>query len=109
VSHLSRLVCLSSVDPHTNNTTVGNRRFRVCIENNLSSYEKARSKHQRSLVVTIIVDAIQDSNSSCDGVGFVRRDLDQDRWYEVNDKIARYVAFVWGRTVEGFCAKIRET
>ena len=68
---------------------VGNRRFRYCIENNLPTYVRAKSKHERSLIVTIIVDAIRDSNAGGIGTGFVRKDLANGRWYEVGDKIAR--------------------
>ena len=68
---------------------VGNRRFRFCIENNLPAYVKAKSKHERSLIVTIIVDAIRDSNLGGVGTGFVRKDLSNGRWYAVSDKIAR--------------------
>lgn len=68
--------------------TVGNRRFRLCIENNLQRYNKATSKHERSLVVTSIVDAIRDSRTSEHG-GFVRKDVASGRWYEVGDKTAR--------------------
>ncbi len=67
---------------------VGNRRFRICIENNLKTYEMARSKHERSMVVTTIVDAIRECQSWERG-GFVRKDTATGRWYEVGDKTAR--------------------
>ena len=71
-----------------NVATVGNRRFRVCIENNLGAYEKATTKHERSMVVTAIVDAIRGSKANERG-GFVRKDTPDGRWYEVGDKTAR--------------------
>lgn len=68
--------------------TVGNRRFRVCISNNLIAYESAKSKHQKSIVVTKIVDVINECSTQERG-GFVRKDLETGRWFEVEDKIAR--------------------
>eukprot|EP00980_Cylindrotheca_fusiformis_P031351 scaffold26214_cov142-Cylindrotheca_fusiformis.AAC.2 len=67
---------------------IGNRRFRICIANNLRTYENAKSKHQKSLVVTTIVDAVKESSTQERG-GFVRRDPATGRWFEVEDKIAR--------------------
>eukprot|EP00539_Tryblionella_compressa_P009357 CAMPEP_0178792194 /NCGR_PEP_ID=MMETSP0745-20121128/8389_1 /TAXON_ID=913974 /ORGANISM="Nitzschia punctata, Strain CCMP561" /LENGTH=479 /DNA_ID=CAMNT_0020450357 /DNA_START=114 /DNA_END=1553 /DNA_ORIENTATION=+ len=67
---------------------VGNRRFRICIQNNLQAYIKAKSKHTRSAVVSCIVDAIRECRTDNVG-GFVRRDLVTNRWYEVSDKMAR--------------------
>lgn len=69
-------------------SSVGNRRFRLCIENNLHAYAKAKTKHQRSVLVTSIVDAIKESQTSGRG-GFVRKDPATARWYEVADKTAR--------------------
>ena len=47
-----------------------------------------KSKHERSTVVTVIVDAVRESSPQRYG-GFVRKDLVTGRWYEVGDKIAR--------------------
>jgi hypothetical protein len=49
---------------------------------------KAKSKHEKSMVVTVIVDAVTESTTQAHG-GFVRKDLAAGRWYEVGDKIAR--------------------
>jgi hypothetical protein len=68
--------------------TVGNRRFRICIDNNLKTYVDATSKHAKSMVVTGIVDTVRESSTQRQG-GFVRKGLVTGRWYEVGDKIAR--------------------
>jgi hypothetical protein len=68
---------------------VGNRRFRVCIDNNLGAYERARTKHERSMVVTAIVDAVRESRTNHPRGGFVRKDAASGRWYEMGDKTAR--------------------
>eukprot|EP00429_Kryptoperidinium_foliaceum_P008799 CAMPEP_0176007336 /NCGR_PEP_ID=MMETSP0120_2-20121206/3181_1 /TAXON_ID=160619 /ORGANISM="Kryptoperidinium foliaceum, Strain CCMP 1326" /LENGTH=268 /DNA_ID=CAMNT_0017340095 /DNA_START=37 /DNA_END=840 /DNA_ORIENTATION=+ len=62
---------------------IGNRRFRICIDNNLRTYSKAKSKHERSSVVTCIVDVIREMGS------FVRKDESSGCWFEVDDKTAR--------------------
>ena len=67
---------------------VGNRRFRIVIDNNLETYIEARTKHEKSLVVTVIVDSVRDCTTRAGG-GFVRKDLLTRRWYEVGDKIGR--------------------
>lgn len=48
----------------------------------------AKSKHRKSQVVTIIVDAVKDSSTQARG-GFVRKDTVTGKWFEVEDKIAR--------------------
>ena len=51
------------------------------------TYKKAKSKYEKSAVVSAIVDSIE--SSSAEGGGFVRKDADKDRWYQVGDIIAR--------------------
>jgi hypothetical protein len=60
----------------------------VCIDNNLNTYTNAKTKHEKSMVVTVAVDAVTESSTQERG-GFVRKDLVSGRWYEVGDKIAR--------------------
>ena len=60
----------------------------MCIDNNLDTYSAAKTKHEKSLVVTVIVDAVRDSSTQGRG-GFVRRDPKSGRWFQVGDKIAR--------------------
>lgn len=60
----------------------------MCIDNNLDTYAKATTKHERSMVVTVIVDAVRECRTSERG-GFVRKDVPTGRWYEVGDKTAR--------------------
>ena len=67
---------------------VGNRRFKICIENHLHKFIEASCKKSKSYVVTIIVNTIR-ASSQAEGGGFIRKDRLNKRWYEVKDKIAR--------------------
>lgn len=62
----------------------GNRRFREMIRSNVENYKQARTKLEKSLIVSSIVDTIR--QSSPDG-GFVKRE--DGLWFEVGDHIAR--------------------
>lgn len=53
-------------------SSVGNRRFRICIDNNVRSYTGANSKQLRSAIVTNIVESIRGSSTQAGG-GFVRQ------------------------------------
>eukprot|EP00980_Cylindrotheca_fusiformis_P012506 scaffold3073_cov66-Cylindrotheca_fusiformis.AAC.21 len=66
---------------------VGNRRFRICIENNLQSYSNAKCRSKKSAIISDIVTSIRESSSH--GGGFVRLDSYTQQWYEVGDKVAR--------------------
>jgi hypothetical protein len=68
---------------------VGNRRFRVCIENHLKAYSQAKSKHARSSLVTRIVDSIKDCVPEGRRGGFVRKNPDTARWHEVGETVSR--------------------
>lgn len=62
----------------------GNRRFRVILEMKLKSYAKAKSKLEKSLIVSNVIDTIREASP----VGsFVKQERGQ--WYEVSDSIAR--------------------
>ena len=54
---------------------VGNRRFRLCVANNLSQFLAARTKNAKSTVVTEVVKAIKENskNDPSGGGGFVRK------------------------------------
>jgi hypothetical protein len=66
---------------------VGNKRFKVCINNFLETYMKASSRSEKSAVISSIVTSIRES--SANGGGFVRWDPASQGWYEVGDKVAR--------------------
>jgi hypothetical protein len=71
--------------------TVGNRRFRILCEINLKKYVSAYTKMQKSLIVMGIVDAVREGSLSIRGLqgGFIKRDPETNRWYEVGDAVAR--------------------
>eukprot|EP00980_Cylindrotheca_fusiformis_P005561 scaffold1177_cov79-Cylindrotheca_fusiformis.AAC.3 len=78
------VVCHSGKEAHNH---VGNRRFRLCIENNIQSYSAAKSRSEKSAIISEIVTSIRESSTQ--GGGFVRLDSNTRRWYEVGDKVAR--------------------
>jgi len=78
------VICHNGKDPKSH---VGNQRFKVLVQNYLSSYTKANSRCLKSGVITDIIATIR-SKSTQNG-GFVRYDDAQKRWYEVGDKVAR--------------------
>ena len=51
---------------------VGNRRFRITIDNHLDKYMEVKSRQQKSKIVTTIVDGIKKSAGE-EGGGFVRK------------------------------------
>jgi|Transcript_3628 hypothetical protein len=65
---------------------IGNRRFRVTIDMNLSRYASASSKLEKSLIVMSIVDTVRDNSPRG---GFVKHVVRTSRWYEVGDHLAR--------------------
>ncbi|CAB9519758.1 Nitrilase family, member 2 [Seminavis robusta] len=64
---------------------VGNLRFREIIRQSLPQYNAAKTKLEKSLIVTSIVDSVRDY--SPDG-GFVKQDSNGE-WYDVGDALAR--------------------
>jgi len=62
---------------------IGNRRFRVTLEIFLGEYKKAKTKAQKGVILTNVVDLVRSN-----GGGFVRQDKSQ-KWYEVGDHLAR--------------------
>eukprot|EP00980_Cylindrotheca_fusiformis_P011219 scaffold2574_cov98-Cylindrotheca_fusiformis.AAC.9 len=55
--------------------------------NNLQSYVKAKSRSEKSAIISEIVTSIRESSTHAGG--FVRLDSCAHRWYEVGDKVAR--------------------
>ena len=76
-SHFSSHQCL-----------VGNKRYRICIANNVEAYRNAKSKYHKSMLVSNIVTSVQENAENGIG-GFVKKDPVTGRWYQVDDKIAR--------------------
>eukprot|EP00542_Grammatophora_oceanica_P012177 CAMPEP_0194032924 /NCGR_PEP_ID=MMETSP0009_2-20130614/5762_1 /TAXON_ID=210454 /ORGANISM="Grammatophora oceanica, Strain CCMP 410" /LENGTH=244 /DNA_ID=CAMNT_0038673505 /DNA_START=50 /DNA_END=784 /DNA_ORIENTATION=+ len=65
----------------------GNVKFREIIRKTLPSYRKMSSKMEKTCVLSSIVENIK---SSCaDGIGFIRKDSGDGRWYELSDDAAR--------------------
>jgi hypothetical protein len=58
------------------NSSVGTRRFRSCINNYLNGYVAAKTKKEKSMVVTTIVDMFQ-KNKQPAGGGFIRKVSDE--------------------------------
>lgn len=62
----------------------GNQRYKQMIEMNLAKYKDAKSKNDKSYIVSSIIDSIRDASPHG---GFVKED--NGKWYEVGDHIAR--------------------
>ena len=67
---------------------MGNKRYRLCIANNVTAYRNAKSKYHKSMLVSNIVASVKENAESGIG-GFVKKDPMTGRWYQVDDKIAR--------------------
>ena len=65
---------------------VGNVRFREIIRSQLPRYNACRSKMEKSLIVTNIVDSVRDYSPNG---GFVKKDKTTGVWYDVGDNLAR--------------------
>jgi hypothetical protein len=60
----------------------GNRKFRKLVESRLQRYSGASTKHDKTQIICEIIDLVrQDSPLG----GFVKRDLEAGRYYEVGD------------------------
>jgi hypothetical protein len=66
-------------------THVGNERFRRRVISMLDEYSRARSKQDKSCVLSDVVEQVRLASPSG---GFVKQD-DSGRWYEVGDFLAR--------------------
>jgi hypothetical protein len=65
---------------------IGNERFRVRVSGMLNTYNAARSKVDKSAVLSDVVEQVR---SASPNGGFVKLDVDTGRWYEVGDFLAR--------------------
>ena len=66
----------------SSSTKVGNRRFRICIENHLDSYINSKTRQEKTSVISSIVDSIQ-GNSKYTG-GFIAKVRQTVKTLEVN-------------------------
>jgi hypothetical protein len=70
---------------------VGNKRFRLIVLSNLDRYAEAPTKAGKTAIIYEIVDLVR-SNSPYGG--FVKKDLETGRYYEIGDFLA-VSPFVW--------------
>ena len=63
---------------------VGNQRLKVLVELQLSNYENAKSRLEKSAIVSNILEAVR---GACPGPAFVK--FDGTSWWEVDDSAAR--------------------
>ncbi len=67
---------------------VGNRRFRVCVENFVDTYVNSKTRQEKSTVISNIVKMINDNDENKQG-GFIMKDPKAQRWHHVDIKVAR--------------------
>jgi hypothetical protein len=67
--------------------SAGNKQLRNIIDKNIEKYSSVKSKLEKSMIVSAIVDSIKEKAGK-DG-GFVRQDKTTKQWCEVSDKLAR--------------------
>ncbi|CAB9502990.1 Nitrilase family, member 2 [Seminavis robusta] len=65
---------------------VGNKRLKVLVNASLERYSATKSKMEKTLIVTSIVDSVREASPSG---GFVKQDPKTKSWYEVGDAVAR--------------------
>ncbi|CAB9514806.1 Nitrilase family, member 2 [Seminavis robusta] len=65
---------------------IGNRRLRVLVESNLPKYSATKSKFEKTIIVSSIVDAVRGASSTG---GFVKQNTKTKQWVEVGDSVAR--------------------
>lgn len=70
---------------------VGNLRFREIIRQKLPQYNSCKTKLEKSLIVTSIVDAVRDFSPNG---GFIKQD-NNGQWYDVGDALAREKIGQW--------------
>ena len=64
--------------------STGNRRFRLLVQASLDSFERARTKLEKSLVVIYVVDTVRSQ-----GGGFVKQKKKTGGWVDIGDQLAR--------------------
>lgn len=67
---------------------IGNKRLRVLVSCFLKRYMQAKSRHEKSLVIDLIVEQVLDAVASVGGCGFVKR-ADDGEWFELSRVLAR--------------------
>ena len=67
---------------------IGNRRFRVMLDLMLPTYTEAKTKPDKSAIVSTIIDRVR-SLCGSNGAGFIRYDPSEKRWFEIGDDAAR--------------------
>jgi hypothetical protein len=60
----------------------GNRKFRKLVASRLQRYSSASTKHDKTQIICEIIDQVREDSPSG---GFVKRDLETGRYYEVGD------------------------
>lgn len=65
---------------------IGNKRLRILVDANLNKYSSTKSKMQKTLIVSSIVDAVRSASKIG---GFVKQDPNTKIWEEVGDDVAR--------------------
>lgn len=65
---------------------IGNIRFHSIVNQNLYRYKNVTGRHEKTVLLTSIVDEIRDSYKN--GGGFVKYDPTTERYYEVGDYLA---------------------
>ena len=69
--------------------SVGYQRLQVIISMHLNRYSNAKSRVERSSIVSSIIEMIQDGVGVNGGCAFVRLDEKTNRWYEVGERTYR--------------------
>ena len=64
----------------------GNINFRSLVNKNIEKYSSTKSKINKSYIIMSIVDQIRQESPNG---GFVKRNKDDGRWYEIGDHLAR--------------------
>ena len=64
----------------------GNRRFQITIQLYHDRYASCKSKFEKSVIVSEIVDSVRENSQMG---GFVKRDSKTGAWFEVGDSVAR--------------------
>eukprot|EP00980_Cylindrotheca_fusiformis_P022032 scaffold8917_cov111-Cylindrotheca_fusiformis.AAC.5 len=74
---------------HSKSTCIGNDRFKTLIEAHLGAYSEAYTRSAKSSVIAAVITAVEARSMEVGGVGFVRFEPSNGRWYKVDDKVAR--------------------
>jgi hypothetical protein len=69
----------------------GNKLFRTIVHNHVDAYQSAKSKLDKSMVLSCIVDQVREQNNGCTRFVKQRRASrgDNKTWYEIGDDLAR--------------------